>query len=350
MGTSRLQSVISQYRSQLASNDAKAMHTLNTAHAHTVKVMQPHLDKLYSQIAEKQASGEPVPLSWLYEQKRLQSTKDMIANNIDHYGALAETQTTSLVHTGAQLGVQSGMAQLNASKPAGVHFSFGVPHPDAIANIVGATSKGSPLADLFAGFGDEAANKAAKALITGITLGDNPRTIAPLVEDALDISRSRALTIARTEMLRAYRQANLETFKANSDVVQQARWTCDLSPRTCAACLAMDGTLHDLDEDIGFHPNCRCVLTPITASWDDILGSLGIDTSDLKDSSSLDDRQTGAEWFDAQSESTQRKILGNAKYEAYSNGDFQFHQLAKKTSDPDWGPGLTERPLKELVK
>jgi hypothetical protein len=233
VSTSKLQSTVSHYRTQLASNETKATTVLNQAHAHTVKVIQPHLDTLYQQIGDAQASGEPVPPHFLYEQNRLAATKAMISRNINQYGALARTQVGQLVATGAQLGVKSSMTQLADSRPPGVNFSFGVPSKDAIENIVGATSEGSPLADLFAGFGEEAADEAAKALITGLTLGDNPREIAPLVEDALDISRQRALTIARTEMQRAYRDAAMETYRANDDVVGSWVWVADLSPRTC---------------------------------------------------------------------------------------------------------------------
>ena len=348
MSTSKLQSTVSHYRTQLANNETKATSVLNQAHAHTVKVMQPHLDTLYQQIGDAQASGEPVPLHWLYEQNRLQATKAMIEGNINQYGALAQTQTGQLVSTGAQLGVKSGMTLLADSRPPGVHFSFGVPSRDAIESIVGATSEGSPLAALFAGFGEEAADGAAKALITGITLGENPRMIAPLVEDALDVSRARALTIARTEMLRAYRQAAMETYRANSDVVDSWIWVADLSPRTCAACLAMNGTEHSLDEDLDGHVNCRCVKLPKTKSWDDILGPLGIDTSDI-DETSLD-VQSGEDWFNEQSEEVQRSILGNKKYEAYANGDFTLSDLVGHAHSEDWGHSIYEKSLSQVME
>src|SRR5260221_13114291 len=113
------------------------------------------------------------------------------------------------------------MALLNASIPPGINLAFGAPSPTVIANLVGATQAGSPLADLFSGFGAEAAQGVKDALITGLTLGYNPRDIAPQVQQALSISRNRALTISRTEMLRSYRGPNLETFNANNKVVDQ---------------------------------------------------------------------------------------------------------------------------------
>ncbi len=109
----------------------------------------------------------------------------------------------------------------------------------------------------------------------------------------------------------------------------------------------MHGTEHSLDETLDEHPNGRCSMIPKTKSWADILGPLGIDTSDIPDTSP--DIQSGSDWFDGQSEATQRAILG-PKYEAWSNGDFTLDDVVGHASDPVWGSSIYEKPLKELVK
>ena len=346
--TGRIQAVTAKYREQLLQREAKAEQALNTAHKNTLAVIQPHLDTLYRQIAEKQSAGESVPVSWLYEGKRLETTKQLISGQVNHYAALAQMTVGQLQHQGIALGTQLAQAQLEASVPMTVNWSFGDPSPAAIANMVGVTGDGSPLADLFDKFGTEAAQAAANALIQGVTLGSNPRTIAPLIEEALEVSRWRALTIARTEMLRSYRSAALENYKANSDVVSKWRWTCAKSDRTCAACLAMDGTLHDLDEDMGTHPNCRCVQAPVAKGWDDILGPLGIDTSGIEDARL--DIQSGEDWFNEQDEGTQRRILGNAGYKAWSENDgVTLKDFVGKSSNPDWGDSIYQRSAKQVL-
>lgn len=347
MKASRLQSTINDYRAKLRANEAQAERTLDAVHQHTLAAIQPALDKLYRDIATKQANGETIPPSWLYEQRRLESIKKLITDQIDHYGTLAQMTTGQLLHESAQLGQQAGMDLLDATVPPGVNFSFGVPSPKAIADITGATQAGSPLADLFRGFGSEAADKASKALISGVTLGQNPRQTARAVQDALNISRSRALTIARTESLRAYRSANLETFRANDDVVSGWVWEAALDVRTCAACIAMNGTKHSLEEEMGTHPNCRCTQSPETKDWADILGPLGIDTSDIPDTQP--EIQSGEDWLADQSEETQRAVLGN-KYEGWNKGDFTLKDIVGKSYDDDWGHSIYEKPLKALVK
>ena len=344
--TGRIQAVTAKYREQLLQREAKAEQALNTAHKNTLAVIQPHLDTLYRQISEKQSAGESIPASWLYEGKRLEATKQLISGQVNHYAALAQMTVGQLQHQGIALGSQLAQAQLEASVPMTVKWSFGEPSPAAIANMVGVTGDGSPLADLFNKFGDEAAQAAANALIQGVTLGENPRMIAPLIEEALEVSRWRALTIARTEMLRSYRSAALENYKANDDVCDGWVWMCALDVRCCCACVAMHGSVHKLDEELEGHPNCRCAKSPKTKSWDEILGAIGVDTSNIVDAApNIED---GSAWFDNQSEDTQKAILG-AKYDGWSNGDFTLSDIVGHSHDPDWGHSIYEKSLKQLT-
>lgn len=343
----RMQQAIQHFRQSLLNNETSAERALNTAHMHTLAIIQPQLDRLYREITDKLNAGEPIPPSFIYERLRLEHLTLLIKKQIDHFGALSLQQTRMLQHQGAQLGQQSALAQLDATVPHGIAWSFGIPDPKAITDLVGATQAGSPLADLFGGFGDEAADKVSKALVTGLSLGQNPRVVARDVQQALGISRNRALVLARTEQIRAYRSANLETYRANSDVVDMWIWSASLSPRTCAACLAMNGTEHPLSEQMGSHPCCRCVQMPKTRSWSDILSGSGIDTSNIPDT--RPQTQSGADWLDDQPESTQREVLGN-KYDGWANGDFTLQDIVGRAHDEQWGNSIFEKPLKELVK
>jgi len=344
---SRIQAITQQYRKQLLAREAQAVKTLEASYAHTLATIQPQLDKLYKEIADKQANGETVPLSYLYEQRRLQALKAFITKQINQYAMLGLTQTGQLQHVGAMLGQQSAQAMLQASKPPSIKYSFGVPSPEAITNMVGVTQSGSPLSDLFNGFGEEAANGASKALITGVSLGWNPRRIAPQIEQALGVSRNRALVISRTECLRAYRSMQFANYQANSDVLDGWVWVCALTKNSCAACVAMHGSQHPLSEELQDHPCGRCAAVPLTKSWSDILGPLGVNTDSIPDTSI--NIPSGSDWFDNQDEDTQKAILGN-KYQAFKNGDFDLSDVIHVHNDPDWGKSISEKPLKALVK
>ena len=347
MTQGRLQQVLATFRQRLLAREAKAEVALRHAHAQVLQAIQPYLDKLYRDMQTKLADDENIPLNWLYEANRLKSIQAMINNQMSHYAALTQLTVGQLQHDGVQFGTQAAQAQMQATVPAGVRWSFGVPSPHAIAALVGATQKGSPLADLFAGFGEEAAAKVAGVLTRGVTLGQNPRTIARDVQDALNVSRNRALVLARNELNRAYRGSQLANYRANSDTVSQYRWTCDKSARTCLACLAMDGSLHDLDEEMAAHVACRCVPVPVTKSWSDILGPLGIDTSTIEETSI--DIQSGSDWLDEQPRETQKEVLGN-KYDGWVSGAFSLREIAGMNHDPDWGSSVYEKSLAQLTK
>lgn len=345
----RLQAIIAEYRQQLADQEAHAVHLLETMYAHTLKIVQSRLAAIYQRIEEAEKAGEKVPISYLYEQHRLDELKAFIVQQMTTYSHLVEQQVINLQTHASSAGVQSAFEQLKALTPKGIHWTWGMPSPSAIVSMVGATAKGSPLRELFQGFGEEAAASVARALVTSITLGENPRKTARYVEDALDVSRSRALTLCRTEQLRSYRMGNMETYRKNDNAVEQWRWTCAKSSRTCVACISMDGSLHDLTEEMGSHPNCRCSPTPVTKSWDEILGPLGIDTSNLPDT--RPNIQPGAEWFEHQDAETQRKIIGSqSAYELYKSGDYDLNDFVGINHSKEWGHSIYQRSVKQITK
>lgn len=268
----QVQAVIQQYRAQLLAREQSAVQTLEHGYSHMLNMVQSRLNHVIQQIAAKQAAGEEVSLSWLYEKQRLQSIKQLITSQVNHYGTLSQMTVRQMQHQASQLGQQAALAGLRSTLPAGISHTFGIPSTSAIESMVGLTSDGAPLAGLFAGFGEEAAKKAEQALMFGVTNGSNPRVVAAMLDKALNVPRWRALTIARTESLRVYRSANIQTMRANSDVVQQWQWLA--AAGACPFCVDMDGTLHDLDEELDSHPNCRCVPLPVTKSWNDILSGL----------------------------------------------------------------------------
>lgn len=342
------QQAVERFRAQLRAHEAQQERVLENAYAHVLKTLQPALDKLYGQMADELAKGEKIQIQWLLSANRLVGIKKLISGEIDHFGLLSRLQVTQAQQFAVSLGQKSAMELLNTTVPPGIHYTFGVPHPAAIMNIVGATSAGSPLAELFDGFGSEAAQKAANALITGITLGDNPRTVAGSVQDALGVSRNRALTISRDSLNNAYRAAAVETYKANSDVVESMIRVADMSSRTCAACIFLTGTVYALDADPGFHTCDRCSLVPKTRSWAEILSPMGIDTSSIPETSI--EIPSGSSWFAQQDAATQQSILGSkAAYDLYAGGT-PLSAFVGHTHDSKWGTSVRVKTAKEVTK
>ena len=82
-----------------------------------------------------------------------------------------------------------------------------------------------------------------------------------------DLSRSRSLSIARTESAAGYTGGSIAAYQA-SGVVSATQWL--MGPDSCDICTALDGQRADLGDTFpgGFagppaHPHCTCVLQPV---------------------------------------------------------------------------------------
>ena len=198
-------------------------------------------------------------------------------------------------------------------------------------------------------------------------LGYNPRKIAPMIRDALGVQLNRALTISRTEVMRAQRIAMEENYKANAGVVKGWRWVAEVNG-ACPVCLAMHGREFPLSEKMSSHINCRCCASPVPMTWEEIGQQFGINFSDVDDAGpSFDEiakkynmspeqivryqnqNMTGEAYFKTLSDTEQRKLLGPAKWQAYKEGKFEFEKLAKKTYSLTWGEGKGVASLRDLL-
>jgi SPP1 gp7 family putative phage head morphogenesis protein len=119
----------------------------------------------------------------------------------------------------------------------------------------------------------EMSNKISRVLVDGLVVGNNPRTIAREMVKQVELSFQRATTIARTEIIRAHANGQLEAFRnlgiqrVGAAVEWSVTRTLDGTPdeRVCCQCVPLNGIVLSLDEAMGLiprHPNCRCAWTP----------------------------------------------------------------------------------------
>lgn len=177
----------------------------------------------------------------------------------------------------------------------------------------------------------------------GLALGQNPKRIASRMRavaaataghDPLPLSRAR--TIARTEALRAYRDASVATYAQNTEVVSGWIWVAALDRRTCGSCIAQHGSEHPLDEQMASHPNCRCVPAPLVRPWRE-LGLAG--------GREPDPVEAGAHWFARQPERAQVAILGRSKAAAVRSRRIALSDLVQRENRGAWGPSTREASL-----
>lgn len=201
--------------------------------------------------------------------------------------------------------------------------------PGALQRTIAAIEPQTPLATLFDRLAPDIAERARRAMFTGVAAGDNPRVIARRFGRAVDLSRTRAETIARTEVLRAYRGSMRERM-ALSPQVNKWVWISARDRRTCAMCWAMHGETFELGEPMATHPNCRCSQAPVASRMPVDVGR-------------------GSMHFYGLDSRDQLHILGPAKYRAWKAGAIQLEDLVGFARHPEWGPVRFERSLQGIL-
>jgi SPP1 gp7 family putative phage head morphogenesis protein len=299
-------------------------------------------DALIKRIDEARAAGEEVGVSWLIMEERYDALLSQIRGGAlagDAAPAVAEAQR-DLVRVAAEHAekltyLSVGAATVKAAAVAGVVWNR-LP-VEALETLVGFAGDGSPLATLFEDVAKERADAVRDTLIAGVGRGASAREIATELETVADVSRARALTIARTETHRAYRQASLDSYAQNPGIIDGWTWVCVCDRRSCAGCWAMHGTVHPLTQKFfGTHPSCRCSAAPH-------LRDLRTDPATQPDVRPV--ILTGVQKFAALPEADQKKILGPTLHEKYQAGGITLADAVHARQDPRWGTTRTRATI-----
>ncbi len=105
----------------------------------------------------------------------------------------------------------------------------------------------------------------------GLVDGSHPREIAKtMVEQIKSITKRRARVLARTEIIRAHAEGQLDGYEklGISKVTGAVEWATAGDDRVCVECESMEGSLFTIEEARGLiplHPNCRCAWLPASA-------------------------------------------------------------------------------------
>jgi len=110
----------------------------------------------------------------------------------------------------------------------------------------------------------------SRTLAEGLARGDSPLTVARQMTKQIDkLTRTRARAIARTEIIRAHAEGQLDGFTklGVEEVGIMAEWQTANDAKVCEECASMEGQLYNVEEAHGLlplHPNCRCAWVPAT--------------------------------------------------------------------------------------
>ena len=96
--------------------------------------------------------------------------------------------------------------------------------------------------------------------------GDSWRQLRGTLQNSLELTKSRAQTIARTEMAAAMVEGT--KLRYETEGIQQVQWQAVGSSRTCGYCAPRHGKVYKLGDVVApAHPNCRCTITPFDPKW-----------------------------------------------------------------------------------
>lgn len=323
---SSLDVALRTYRAALLRRDEDAIRRLSASYRVTEQRSNTQITRLLTQIRK---AGNTANVQWLREADRLIALRQQIIAEWSTVATAAdriisETQRATLM---AACNEAAYLIRASAGLPSLDVVQF---NPRAFESLVGTLSDGSPLRAMLDRLGDDLAQRVERALLYGVATGRNPNDTAKTIRAAMRIPLYRAARIARTEHLRAYREATQQTYRANASIVRGWQWRASPSRRTCPVCLAMDGSEHPLDEPFYSHVNCRCTTIPLIVNQP------------------APPHESGAAWFDRQPADAQRAMLGAGKYARYADGKLQLTDLVGTHDDRTWGASRYEIPLRDL--
>jgi SPP1 gp7 family putative phage head morphogenesis protein len=327
----RVQQALEEFRRQVLKQEALQMREMAQRWLEVTNRLEAQIQALAFEAVALRAKGQSLSRSKLYQMERYRDLLAQARAESTKYQAWAADLIAAKQRELAKLGIESTQALIRASylEAGAAAVNFNLLPVEAIEAMIGYATNGSPLYDLLVAGYPDSIEALTQSLISAIARGANPRQTAREMAKAMDGELQRALVIARTEQLRAFRTAATEQMKA-SGVVEGWIWRSALQDRTCLACLAMDGTEHTLDEELDDHPNGRCFKQPIVTGLTPVQA------------------QSGADWFAQQPAELQRTMMGDQRFEAWQQGQIQFSDLVTRKHSEEWGSHVAVAPLEAL--
>ncbi|MGB3327342.1 MAG: minor capsid protein [Thermomicrobiales bacterium] len=319
---------IQQQREAIDSREHYSWEQMASAYRTVIDGLEDDLAEVESLIQEAYDEGLTPHPDWLRRQGRYQR---LIAQAEAGYARFAETGEGIM---GEALGISEAAGRVDATtlvgQATGNTFGFdGSINANALERFVGAYSDASPLRPILDAYGSHAGTVIEQTILAGMGSGNGPAAIIGDIRSALtgDVPTSRLRALVRTEMMRAYRGSLVDQYQDFGGVVVGLVWSAQKGPRTCLACLAMDGKVFPLDEPpTQFHVCCRCTIAP---EPDELYPSVRAE---------LARRGNGKAWFDRQPDDVKRRMLPSREaFDAYQRGDLTLDDFVGTHHSAEWG-------------
>ena len=334
-------------RAQLRTITDGPERTLTRGFAQAWNSVQADLDAAILEAAARVQAGERVTFRQLNRIDRFRGAVGRLAEQLDDLAATGRVEIVNAVDDAVSLVRESDPRVLVSQFPPTVQAEALRSFTDRSAGLAfdrivdrsreQIVSRLQPLSA-------DAEASMRRQLIRGVTVGDNPRVTASRMLSQLESEfaggLTRALRVARTETLDAYRGADQLWSEANRDVIGHRRWLSARDERVCGSCIAQDGTEWPVGtfgpED---HVNGRCTFVDVVRPW----SQLGFATPEPQ--SVLEPARV---WFDRQPFDVRRQIMGPGRLAALEDGRIGWSDLSRRVDNPGWRPSFQLTPLRDL--
>ncbi len=252
--------LLKQHKRDLINLETRAARDLTVRWLQVERAWRPLISELAHAVAERARAGEAISKGIIYRLQLFSNLHERVIQELDKYGGYLQDRVARLQLRVSLLGVRlfDDLAEI-----AGYDLSFENLAREAIEQMAGNMADGSPIRSYFlANLHTETVERMAQTLVAGIAQGKNPREVARLMVDAGGIGHERALLIARTEMMRAWRETQNLLYH-QTDYVTGWQWVATADRRTCPTCLMLDGRIFPVNQVQVDHPNGRCTSVPV---------------------------------------------------------------------------------------
>lgn len=276
--------------------------------------------------------------------KALQLAEERLAQLADTAASATLAQLGRVVAEAADSQMRVAMSQLPPDQAGALTPDWVLVSQDAMDAIVARTT--TDIVNNLKPLSAAASRDMKRALVRGMATGDGVRDVVRDMlrngEKGFNGGLTRAMVVARTELLDAHRAGGKAGDVANADIMAGWVWGAALDSKTCPSCLAQHGELHPVEEDGPLdHHQGRCQRIPKTRSWKE----LGFDIEEPPDL-----LPNARDWFDGLDPGTQQDIMGAERLKLLQDGSIGWGDLSTKRSTPGWRDAMHVTPVKDLRK
>ena len=214
-------------------------------------------------------------------------------------------------------------------------------------HLVGTMADGMPLYEYFLrgganvpGLTPQVIEQIERVLEQALLEGWNPRKAARMFRDALGVGLTRALAIARTEMMRSYREATRYEYMQAG--VREWEWMATMDLRTCMACIGLDGMRFPINEPMADHVNGRCTMVPV-------VGNMGPRERRVQWPEKGLMTGTGEDWFNSLTDAQKREWMGEGNYNAWKAGAVTLEDFIGQRQSDVFGKSFVQESLSGIL-